>query len=105
MRVVNQQVPTPFKDVDRSTLMRPNALEFAQATALMPLKLLGLARTFLGQIRSTSVIDLAVGIAEALPSGLYDGRGHPGLPRVRARRPRPRERFPPARERAVPHRH
>jgi NTE family protein len=75
MRVVNQQVPTPFKDVDRSTLMRPNALEFAQSTALMPLKLLGLARTFVGQIRSTSVIDLAVGIAEALPSGLYDGRG------------------------------
>ncbi len=23
MRVVNQQVPTPFKDVDRGTLMRP----------------------------------------------------------------------------------
>ena len=41
----------------------------------MPLKILGLARTFLGQIRSTSVIDLAVGLAEALPSGLYDGRG------------------------------
>ena len=75
MRVVNQQVPTPFKDVDRSTLMRPNALEFAQSAALMPLKMLGLARNFLGQIRSTSVIDLAVGIAEALPSGLYDGRG------------------------------
>ena len=75
MRVVNQQVPTPFKDVDRSTLMRPNALEFAQSAALMPLKMLGLARTFLGQIRSTSVIDLAVGIAEALPSGLYDSRG------------------------------
>jgi len=75
MRVVNQQVPTPFKDVDRSTLMRPNALEFARAGALMPLKMLGLARNLIGQIRSTSVIDLAVGIAEALPSGLYDGRG------------------------------
>jgi NTE family protein len=75
MRVVNQQVPTPFKDVDRSTLMRPNALEIAQSMALMPLRMLGLARTMLGQIRSTSVIDLAVGIAEALPSGLYDGRG------------------------------
>src|SRR5881398_3973148 len=24
MRVVNQQVPTPFRDIDRSTLMRPN---------------------------------------------------------------------------------
>src|SRR5918999_4808811 len=75
MRVVNQQVPTPFKDVDRNTLMRPNALEFAQSMALMPLKMLGLARNLVGQIRSTSLIDLAVGIAEALPSGLYDGRG------------------------------
>ena len=68
-------MPTPFKDVDRSTLMRPNALEFAQSAALMPLKMLGLARNLLGQIRSSSVIDLAVGLAEALPSGLYDGRG------------------------------
>jgi NTE family protein len=75
MRVVNQQVPTPFKDVDRSTLMRPNALEFAQAMALMPLKMLGLARNVLGQFRSTSVIDIAVGLAEALPSGMYDGKG------------------------------
>jgi NTE family protein len=75
MRVVNQQVPTPFRDVDRGTLMRPNALEFAQSTALLPLRMLGLARTFLTQARSTSLIDLAVGIAEALPSGLYDGSG------------------------------
>ncbi len=75
MRVVNQQVPTPFKDVDRGTLMRPNALEFAQTAALLPLRMLGLARTFATQMRSTSLIDLAVGVAEALPSGLYDGRG------------------------------
>jgi NTE family protein len=75
MRVVNQQVPTPFKDVDRGTLMRPNMLEFARAGALMPLKMLGLARNLVGQIRSTSVIDIAVGLAEALPSGMYDGKG------------------------------
>ena len=75
MRVVNQQVPTPFKDVDRSKLMRPNMLEFARAGALMPLKMLGLARNLLGQFRSTSVIDIAVGLAEALPSGMYDGKG------------------------------
>jgi NTE family protein len=75
MRVVNQKVPTPFTDVDRGTLMRPNALEFAQSAALMPLRLLGLARTFVGQRGSMSLIDLAVGIAEALPSGLYDGGG------------------------------
>jgi NTE family protein len=75
MRVVNQKVPTPFRDVDRGTLMRSNALEFAQSTALMPLRLLGLARTFVGQRGNMSLIDVAVGIAEALPSGLYDGRG------------------------------
>src|ERR671938_24786 len=75
MRVVNQQVPTPFHDVDRSTLMRPNALEFARAGALMPLKMLGLARNLVGNIRATSVIDIAVGLAEALPSGMYDGKG------------------------------
>src|SRR5919198_1499133 len=74
MRVVNQQVPTPFRDVDRGTLMRPNYLEFVQATALLPLRMLGLARNILTQLRSSSVIDLAVGMAEALPSGLYDGR-------------------------------
>ena len=74
MRVVNQQVPTPFKDVDRGTLMRPNVLEFAQSAALLPLRLFGLARNFVGNLGDTSVIDLAVGIAEGLPSGMYDSQ-------------------------------
>jgi NTE family protein len=73
MRVVNQQVPTPFRDVDRGTLMRPNLLEFAQSAALLPLRLLGLARNVIGNLGDTSVIDLAVGLAEGLPSGMYDG--------------------------------
>jgi NTE family protein len=75
MRVVNQQVPTPFQDVDRGSLMRPNMVEIAQSAALLPLRALGLARNLLGNIRSASVIDLAVGLAEALPSGMYDGAG------------------------------
>ncbi len=75
MRVVNQQVPTPFRDVDRGTLMRPNSLEIAQSAALLPLRILGLARSVVGQLGSASLIDLAVGLAEALPSGLYDSRG------------------------------
>jgi predicted acylesterase/phospholipase RssA len=74
MRVVNQQVPTPFEDVDRSTLMRPNYLEFAQSAALLPLRMLGLARSLVSQIGQASVIDLAVGLAEALPSGAYDSK-------------------------------
>jgi NTE family protein len=75
MRVVNQQVPTPFRDVGRGTLMRPNAVEFAQSAALLPLRLLGLTRNIVSHLRSASLIDLAVGVAEAMPSGLYDGSG------------------------------
>ncbi len=72
MRVVNQQVPTPFRDVDRGSLMRPNYLEFAQSAALLPLRLLGLARSVVGQLGQLSLIDLGVQLAEGLPSGMYD---------------------------------
>jgi predicted acylesterase/phospholipase RssA len=75
MRVVNRQVPTPFRDIDRSTLMRANTLEFAQSLALMPLRMIGMARTLVGQIGQVSLVDLAVGLAENLPAGLYDGKG------------------------------
>jgi predicted acylesterase/phospholipase RssA len=75
MRVVNRQVPTPFRDIDRSTLMRPNTLEFAQSLALMPLRMVGLARNLVGQFGQVSLVDLVVGLAEGLPSGLYDGKG------------------------------
>src|SRR5680860_796276 len=73
MRVVNQQVPTPFKDVDQDSLMRPNYLEFARSAALLPLRLAGLARNLVGSLGQLSVIDLATQLAEGLPSGLYDG--------------------------------
>jgi len=73
MRVVSQQVPTPFRDVDRASLMRPNYREFAQSAALLPLRLLGLARSVVSQVGQRSIIDLAVQLAEGLPSGVYDG--------------------------------
>ncbi|CAN5137823.1 patatin family protein [soil metagenome] len=73
MRVVDQQVPTPFRDVDRGALMRPNYLEFAQSAALLPLKLMGVARSLVTHFGQLSVIDLAVQLAEGLPSGVYDG--------------------------------
>ena len=75
MRVVNQQVPTPFRDIDRGTLMRPNTAEFVQSMALLPLRLLGLARNVVSQLGNASLVDIGVGLAENLPSGLYDGRG------------------------------
>src|SRR2546421_9528283 len=44
MRVVNQQVPTPFEDVDRGTLMRPNYTALVKSLALLPLRTVGLVR-------------------------------------------------------------
>src|ERR671917_2593376 len=75
MRVVNQQVPTPFRDINMSTLMRPKYVEWVKSGALMPLRVAGLTRTALTNIRSFSIMDLAVGLAETLPPGIYDGTG------------------------------
>src|ERR687893_957280 len=73
MRVVDGQVPSPFRDVDRGSLMRPNYSELVQSAALLPLRMLGLARHLVTQVGQFSVIDLAVKLAEGLPSGMYDG--------------------------------
>ena len=75
MRVVNQQVPTPFRDIDLGTLLRPNYLDFAKSAALLPLRALGIARTLATNLRSVSMMDIVVGLAEGLPAGVYDGSG------------------------------
>ena len=73
MRVVNQQVPTPFRDIDLGRLLRPNYTEFAKSGALLPLRLIGLARQLASNLGAVSVMDIVVGLAESLPSGLYNG--------------------------------
>ena len=75
MRVVNQQVPTPFEEVDLGTLLRPNYGEFLRRGALLPLRLLGLARQLIGDLRSVSMMDVGVALAENLPAGVYNGSG------------------------------
>ena len=50
-------------------------------------------------------MDVVLGLAEALPSGLYSGSGHRALRAHGALRPRPHRRLPPARARALPRRH
>jgi predicted acylesterase/phospholipase RssA len=75
MRVVNQQVPTPFRDIDLGQLLRPNVFEFVRKGMLLPWRALQVARELAPQLGQVSVMDLALGFAEALPSGLYSGRG------------------------------
>src|SRR4051794_14224707 len=75
MRVVNQQVPTPFRDIDVGTLLRPNLIEYARAAVSMPFKALEVVRAVARQLKSASVMDIALGLAEGLPSGVYSGAG------------------------------
>jgi predicted acylesterase/phospholipase RssA len=75
MRVVNQQVPTPFRDVDVGTLLRPNLLEFAWKGLRLPLHAAGLLRHMASQVGQLSAMDIVLGLAEALPSGIYSGSG------------------------------
>ena len=75
MRVVNQQVPTPFRDIDRGSLMQLDYLGFAKSLALLPLRTIGLAREVVAQLGTASLVDIGVGLAEGLPSGLYSNKG------------------------------
>ena len=75
MRVVNRQVPTPFRDIDVGTLLRPNFVEFARSGVTLPFKLVRIARGLVGQLGSISAMDVVLGLAEALPSGMYSGSG------------------------------
>jgi NTE family protein len=75
MRVVNRQVPTPFRDIDVGTLLRPNVVEFARSGVTLPFKLARIARGLVGQLGAISAMDVVLSLAEALPSGMYSGSG------------------------------
>jgi predicted acylesterase/phospholipase RssA len=75
MRVVNNQTPTPFRDINLDMLLRPNYREFARKGLQLPFQLVGLARTVGTNLRAFSPVDLAIALTEALPSGIYTGAG------------------------------
>jgi len=75
MRVVNQQVPTPFRDIDLGTLLRPNLLAWGKSALRLPLRAAQVGREMTGQLGSISVMDLLLSLAEVLPGGLYSGAG------------------------------
>jgi NTE family protein len=75
MRVVTHQGTPAFKDVNLNDLLRPNVLEFARKSALLPVRAAGLARQLVAQRGSVSLMDVLLGFAEWLPSGAYTGAG------------------------------
>ena len=75
MRVVTRQGRVPFKDINIGDLLKPNLIEFARTGALLPLRTLSLARQMVSQRGAVSLMDILLGFAEGLPSGIYTGAG------------------------------
>ncbi len=75
MRVIVQQVPTTFPDARVSALLRPNYREFARRGLMIPVRLAQLVRNLARDFGQISAVDILVGLAEVLPSGLYSPAG------------------------------
>src|SRR5947209_9962157 len=75
MRVIVQQVPTSFPDARVGALLRPNYREFLTKGILVPFRVAQLVRTLIRDLGQISAVDIAVGLAEVLPSGLYSETG------------------------------
>jgi predicted acylesterase/phospholipase RssA len=75
MRVIVQQVPTPFPDARIGSLLKPNYREFLTRGLMFPLRLAHLLGTLGRDLRQVSAVDIVLALAEALPTGLYSGEG------------------------------
>jgi NTE family protein len=75
MRVLNPDLPSPIRDISLSVLLRPNYKGFIGRSLTLPLKLVSVARQLLDHAGEVSAMDLATGLAGALPTGIYSGGG------------------------------
>jgi NTE family protein len=74
MQVINSRVPSELEDLDLDRVLKPNYLGFLQKALALPLRSFELVRA-LARIGELSAIDIGVGLAEALPTGLYSNSG------------------------------
>jgi NTE family protein len=74
MQVLSDDVPSDLQDLDLDKVLKPNYLGFLQKAAMLPLRTVELMRALV-RIGDFSAMDIGVGLAEALPTGLYTGSG------------------------------
>jgi predicted acylesterase/phospholipase RssA len=75
MRVLNPDLPSPLRDIDLGTLLRFNYSGFLRRSLTFPLRAFGVARELATHFRESSAVDLATGLANGLPTGIYSGGG------------------------------
>ena len=74
MQVISDDVPSEFDDLDLDKVLKPNYLGFLQKAAVLPLRTVELLRALV-RIGEFSAMDIGVGLAEALPTGIYSNGG------------------------------
>src|SRR5215216_6222817 len=62
MRVVNDQVPQPFPNINLDMLLQPNYREFVTKGIKLPLHLVGVVRTLARNLGSFSMVDVAIAL-------------------------------------------
>jgi NTE family protein len=75
MRAITHELPSGFPDVRAGALLAPNYREFVTRGLKAPLRLAALARELVRDLGQVSAVDVVLGLAEALPTGLYTGEG------------------------------
>jgi NTE family protein len=77
-RVLDKALPSPIENASLRTLLRPNYKGFASRLALLPLRAAATVRRLAGNIGEISMVDIVMGLAEGLPTGIYHNRGIEG---------------------------
>ena len=75
MRVIDRQTPSPFPDARVGSLLKPNYREFVTRSVRLPARMAHLLRVLAQDLGQISAVDIVLGLAEALPTGLYTGDG------------------------------
>jgi predicted acylesterase/phospholipase RssA len=74
-RVLDKALPSPIENASLRTLLRPNYRGFASRLAQLPLRAAATVRRLAGNVGEISMVDVVMGLAEGLPTGVYHNRG------------------------------
>lgn len=75
MRVITDEEGALLERISQDTVLRPNLSEYMGKIATLPFHVAGMVKSMAPRVRDLSVIDIAYGLAEHLPSGMYSNAG------------------------------
>ena len=81
MRVLTDEEGALLTRISQDTVLRPNFSEYANRLATLPMHVAGMVRNMVPRLKDLSIIDVAYGLAEHLPTDMYSNAGIAGYVR------------------------